>query len=240
MARELITSFVNKKWYLYRHIRTDIDQPFYIGIGCTENFNRAKSIKSRNKRWMAITKNIEYHVEIMIDNLTKQEAINKEIEFIKLYGRESNGGLLCNQTDGGEGIHGRQNIEEWKKKLSIAASKMTEEHKKKISNSKKGHVGYMKGKKLTDEQKNKISKKLTGKKKSVEHKQKLREINIGKKLSDETILKIKKWQKDSPPSKEAREKMSKAASYKRSDETKRKMSEARVRYFELKKMNNGS
>ena len=40
----------------------------------------------------------------MLEDLNKEEAIKKEIEFIKLYGRINlKTGVLANLTDGGEG-----------------------------------------------------------------------------------------------------------------------------------------
>ena len=223
-----------KEWYLYRHIRQDKNLPFYVGIGCTKDYSRAFSTKSRNKRWRSITKSTEYSVEIIFDYLNKENAILKEKEFIILYGRENCGGILCNQTDGGEGLVGRENVEEWKRKLSDKAKCMTEAHKKKISESKIGKVGGMLGKRLTQEQKDKISIKLKGKTKSEEHKKSLRDINLGKKQSEETINKKREWAKNIGHSDEAKQKMSKAASYKRSDETRKKMSMARVLYFQNK------
>lgn len=227
-------------WYVYCHIRLDKNQPFYIGIGRTKNFKRAYSKSSRNVRWLSITKNIDYSVEIILDKISKEEAIRKEIELIDKYKRECFGGILCNQTSGGEGIHERQDIEKWKKNLSISALNMTEEHKRKISESLKGHRGYMKGKNLTEEQKSKISKRHKGVEKTEEHREKLRRANLGKKLSQETKDKIKLWNINVGASEEARKKMSSAASYKRSEETKKKMSEARKKYFENKKLSYAS
>jgi hypothetical protein len=212
--------------------------PFYIGIGNQPNYKRAFSKLSRNKNWFGIVNKTNYEVEIILEGLNKESAIRKEIEFIKLYGRKCFNGYLCNQTDGGEGIHGRQNTEKWKKNLSKAALQMTDDHKEKISKSLKGHVGYMKGKKLTQEQREKISKALKGKSKSETHKEKLRVANVGKKLSEETKNKISLWNKEVGASKEAREKMAIAASYKRSEETRKKMSEARKQYFKKKSENN--
>lgn len=225
-------------WYVYRHIRDDKNIPFYIGIGKTPNHRRAYSKDKRNHRWNCITNKTRYTVEIVLDNLSKEEAIKKEIEFIGLYGRENNSGILCNQTDGGEGVFGRQNIEQWKLNLSKAALNMTDEHKRKISAATSGHIGYMKGKKLTEEQKNKISIKHKGIQKSDEHKKKLSEVNTGKKLSEETKKKISESLKNRILSDESRLKMSKGASYKRSEETKKNMSEARKRYFQNKKLKN--
>lgn len=229
----------DNKWYVYRHLRNDKDIPFYIGIGCTPNYKRAFCKTKRNNRWNCITKSTSFSVEIIMDSLSKEDAVKKELEFIKFYGREINGGILCNQTDGGEGVFGRQNIEVWKAKLREAALKMTEEHKKKISISKMGHKGYMNGKKLTEDQKKKISERHKGVCKTEEHKKKLSNVNFGKKLSEETKNKISNWNKTVGFTDEQKQKMSKAASYKRSEETKRKMSESRKRYFEQKKLING-
>ena len=42
--------------YLYRHIRQDINQPFYIGIGSNDDYRRANSKHGRNKIWNNIVK----------------------------------------------------------------------------------------------------------------------------------------------------------------------------------------
>ena len=101
---------------LYRHIRLDKNEPFYIGIGLTEK--RAYSKKSRNRHWHNIVKQ-GYIVEIMLYNLTWEEACDKEKEFIALYGRLDTGtGSLCNWTDGGEGSLNYKHSEESKQKIS--------------------------------------------------------------------------------------------------------------------------
>jgi hypothetical protein len=92
--------------YVYRHIRKDKDQVFYIGIG-TDNkgkYTRAFS-KNRNRYWKRIVDKTNYEVEILFDDITKEEALSKEVEFIQIYGRGDLGlGTLCNLTDGGEGV----------------------------------------------------------------------------------------------------------------------------------------
>ena len=70
-----------------------------------------------------------------MDELTKEEAILKEKEFIKIYGRvDLKTGSLCNLTDGGEGIMG----------VSL-------ESRKKISESRLGVKNPMYGKKQSSE-----------------------------------------------------------------------------------------
>ena len=92
--------------YVYRHIRLDKNEVFYIGIGkdSDSNYRRAYVKEGRNSHWINITNITDYEIEIIIDNLTWEEAAVKEIEFISLYGRYDIGhGTLVNQTDGGTG-----------------------------------------------------------------------------------------------------------------------------------------
>ena len=118
--------------YVYRHIRLDNNEPFYIGISATDdNYARAydKSHKHRrNKLWQNITNKTDFEVEILLDNLTHEESCEKEKEFIKLYGRKDLGtGTLCNYTDGGdEGTLGRKYIysDEHRKKTGEAVKKV--------------------------------------------------------------------------------------------------------------------
>ncbi len=109
--------------YLYKHIRLDNNEPFYIGIGEDSIKNQGKykraNSKNRNKFWKNIVNKTLYKVEILFENLTWEEACFKEIELIKLYGRRDLGtGILCNLTDGGEGIIGFKYSEKIKQKMS--------------------------------------------------------------------------------------------------------------------------
>jgi hypothetical protein len=81
---------------------------------------------------------------------------------------------------------------------------------------------------ITDVQKQKISDAKKGKPFSEEHKNRLRLANLGKKMSEEDKQKRRDWYKNVGGfTLEQREKMSVAASYKRSGETKTKMANAR-------------
>ncbi len=129
---------------LYRHIRKDKNEVFYIGIG--KDTKRAFDRFSRNKHWENIVDKTEWFVEIIFEDLSWSEACIKEIEFIKLYGRKCNNtGTLCNITAGGEGFVGSH----------------TENTKKIISQLKKGNT-YWVGKKHTESSKLKISKSKLG------------------------------------------------------------------------------
>jgi hypothetical protein len=94
--------------YVYRHIRLDKNEPFYIGVGTDENtknaYYRPKIRSDRNNIWKRIAKKTEYEIEILMEGLTREQAFEKEREFIKMYGRIDNKtGCLANMTDGGEG-----------------------------------------------------------------------------------------------------------------------------------------
>lgn len=99
-------------WYVYEHIRLDTNQPFYIGIGNHRKGTFFKTIyfrafqESKGKRtnfWRNIKNKTEIKINILYDNLTQQEAENKEIELINLYGRRAldPNGLLVNFSEGG-------------------------------------------------------------------------------------------------------------------------------------------
>lgn len=90
--------------YVYRHIRLDKNEPFYIGIGSDFIYKRANEKARRSNLWKKIIAKTDYDIEILFDDITYDEAKIKEIEFIKLYGRIDIGnGTLTNLTDGGDG-----------------------------------------------------------------------------------------------------------------------------------------
>lgn len=90
---------------IYKHIRKDNNEIFYIGIGKT--IKRAKSTFNRNSYWHNIVKKVGYNIEIFNSDCSWEEACEKEKELIKLYGRRDLGtGSLVNMTDGGEGVLG--------------------------------------------------------------------------------------------------------------------------------------
>ena len=138
--------------YVYKHIRLDTNQIFYIGVGKTDK--RPYSKVYRNKYWHNVVNKAGYFVEIILNDLTWDEALQKERELIKKYGRLDNKtGVLVNMTDGGDGVNGYKHTEEWK----LAAS---ERNKNKIiSDEQKAIVkNYMENRVITDEFKANVSK----------------------------------------------------------------------------------
>jgi hypothetical protein len=76
--------------YVYRHIRLDKNEPFYIGIGKIPNYKRAYLKSIRNVIWKQIANKTSYEIEILCDDLSWEDAMIKEQEFIALYGRIDN------------------------------------------------------------------------------------------------------------------------------------------------------
>jgi len=94
--------------YVYRHIRKDTNQPFYIGVGLTDdNHARARAKAKRNSYWKNIVSKSEYDIQILFDDVSREFALEKERELIAIYKRVEDGGTLCNMTLGGEGTLGK-------------------------------------------------------------------------------------------------------------------------------------
>lgn len=122
---------VNRKdqtFYIYRHVRLDTNEVFYIGKGKTNLagkrnktvFRRAfqKSKIDRSHMWHSITNKTGYTVEIVFISNDENKIKLKEQEFIKLYGRRDLGlGSLVNFSDGGDGRPNHHPTEETRRKM---------------------------------------------------------------------------------------------------------------------------
>lgn len=162
---------------VYRHIRLDKNEPFYIGIG---SIKRAYEKSRRNKYWKNIVNMTEYRVDILFEDLTWEGACEKEIEFIQIYGRKDlNSGTLVNMTDGGEGAGGRILSKETKLKISKAhkGRKHTNEAKKNMSLGQQKRTNW---KQNRSNVKRGTCSELT--------KLKISKANKGRKVSDDTKL----------------------------------------------------
>ena len=167
------------KYYLYRHIRLDKNEPFYIGIGSKEDkphphirseYRRAFTTNRKESSiWKRIIAKTDYRVEIMLECDDKEFIKQREIEFIKLYGRiDKKTGCLANMTDGGDGLI---NYIRTEKQNNEHAEKMrgriqSEEEKRKRNESRRGY-------KHSEETRRKISESHKGKKIAKEHLEKL-------------------------------------------------------------------
>jgi len=156
--------------YLYRHVRLDKQEPFYVGIGLDPKagtYPRAFYTKGRSVYWHNIANKTQYRVEIMLDDLTWEDACEREREFIALYGRSDKGtGVLVNQTDGGDGGTGVIVKPETREKI----------RNYQLSLNKKGKPG----RKWTPESIEKRSATVTGSKRTEEQKSKMRKPKANK------------------------------------------------------------
>lgn len=177
------------RYYMYRHIRLDKNEVFYVGIGTRTNqdiscntYSRATANHIDNSIWLAIVAKSDWKWEIICESDTREEIEKKEKEFIKYYGRKfNNTGTLANFTLGGEKNEGY---------------KHTELTKEKISNSLKGRPGRRLGIPHTKETKEKLSnihKVLANTEESKEYRRKIalgNSYNLGNKYSEESKRKM--------------------------------------------------
>jgi hypothetical protein len=106
---------MENKYYLYRHIRLDKNEVFYVGIGTKckpeaktvkSEYGRAYQISGRSKYWRNVFNLTEIKVDIVLEHFDISFIKDKEKEFIKLYGRKDlNLGTLVNMTDGADGYY---------------------------------------------------------------------------------------------------------------------------------------
>jgi len=144
-------------------------EPFYIGKGTGNRItrhlskNRLKSNTPKNQKIKKLLSlNLKPVEQIFIINLQNGEALNMEIQMIKLIGRKDlKKGFLTNTTDGGDGGTGHIVKESTKRKISLSLKgqnlgrKLTNDWKKKI---KDNNAKYWQGKKHSQKTIDKIKK----------------------------------------------------------------------------------
>jgi hypothetical protein len=143
-SNENITNQNN--FIVYIHIRSDINEPFYVGKGVP---GREIRTCGRNQYWHNIVNknNGIFESKILFEGLTEDEALLKERE-IELELRNK-GYILTNIAECGV-------------KAGTTGMKHSEESKRKISEGLKGHVSPNKGKKMSKESSEKKSKSMMG------------------------------------------------------------------------------
>ena len=183
-----------ENYYLYYHKNPLTKELFYVGIGTNK---RAWDFTSgRNSHYKNYIKKYGRPiVDIIKENLTKEESCSLERELISKYGRKGieSEGILLNKSIGGEVIAlGNKFTEEQKQKLVQAKTGQKYNISKERIHGNKGKPkpeGFM-----SDEMKEKISKGNKGKVHSKVHK------NKGIPISEETKQKISKSNsKPKPP-----------------------------------------
>jgi len=132
-------------YYIYEHLNPLTKELFYIGLGTGKR--NIEFTSGRNKHYLNyVKKHGKPIVNIIKENLTKEEACSLEIELINKYGRKGiePEGILLNKSKGGEGGN-----------LGVKQSKLTKEKKSKAMKGKKIH---------SEKQKIKWSKERKGRK----------------------------------------------------------------------------
>lgn len=190
-------------FYVYILFRHDTGQPFYVGKGHGDRWNRSDKARprdtNRHKRaiiHLAQKAGAEIPKVKIASNLTETEAFEVERVFIAAIGRQHVGGPLTNLTDGGDGESGRIISAEQRENMSKAR----------------------KGRKLSAEWRAKIGASQKGQKHTPEHTRRMADAQRGKKRlygwwsSEEGRAKQKANNKghSAPHSEETRAKISKA------------------------------
>jgi hypothetical protein len=123
-------------YYTYAYLRED-RSPYYIGKG------KGKRVYEKCGRTIKPPKD-KSRILILKQNLTEAEAFRHEVYMIAVYGRKDLGtGILHNRTNGGEGGSGRI---------------VSEETRRKLSESTKGEKHPQYGKPISEESRRKNSK----------------------------------------------------------------------------------
>ena len=196
--------------YLYKY---PSGLPFYVGLGTGKRW-RTHLYKARtgNKDYNTYKQNIikkilaqgqEPIIEKIVDGVDREFAALVEQEVINRYKRRSEGGLLANMTNGGDGIFVIDEEAEQRRRASLRSAECETRFKKGVSPKNKGismseetkekcrqaHLGnkYALGTKHTDQAKANMSaahkgkqSQMKGKKHSPESIEKMRLAHTGK------------------------------------------------------------
>lgn len=101
--------------FIYVHINVVTKEVFYVGQGVNSRFKGG----SRGKWWRDTARKYGVEIDVIVDNLSKEEANQLEVCLIKYFGRKDLGsGTLVNHTDGGDGGVGVIVKEDTRKRLS--------------------------------------------------------------------------------------------------------------------------
>jgi group I intron endonuclease len=190
-------------FYVYEWIRLDTNEPFYVGKG---QGGRAY-YPCRNRYFNNIIKKLGFEnvaVVILHEGLTEEEALEYEVYYIAVY-KDEFGFKLSNMTDGGEGITGYHHTEETREKLAKVMREIrvgenapmfgkthSKQSRLKMSKARIGVQPANKGVPMPPAAKEKMRRKLTGRKLSDEARAKTKLAFLGKNHSEEAKERISK------------------------------------------------
>lgn len=186
-------------FYTYLHCKPD-GTPFYVGKGHDRRATRIVGAKRNFHHQNIVRKYGKENIRVYVFPCdSEQQAFTDEIQQIAQLRNE--GYMLCNFTDGGEGMSGHI---------------FSEESLKKMSESRTGAKNHFFGRKHSIDALEKISASSKGRKKSPEVVKQIALSNTGKKRSEEARKRMSIAQKG----------IIKNIGHKHSLETKIKMSES--------------
>lgn len=175
----------DRKYCVYRH--TSPSGKVYVGITCQNPIRRwAHGHGYRNNPYFsnAIKKYgwDNFTHEVLFSDLTKEDACEKEIELIRFH-KSNNEDYGYNISSGGE--------------FPTTGRKLSDEAKRKLSESRRGEKATWYGKKLSEEHRRKMSEAHKGRTHSLEQRRRNSESqkgdknhNYGKRASEETRKKM--------------------------------------------------
>lgn len=188
------------RFYVYAHRRLDTGKIFYIGKGTGR---RVLSKSGRSTLWTRIAVKHGYRTEILITGLTEDQAFTMERYFI------AKTPMLCNHTNGGEGISGYQHTQATKDALSFAHA-----GRKQDADVIERRTAKLRGQKRTPEQLVNF-KSMTGRTHSAETKARMSAAHKGRVHSPETLAKIAESHRGSKRTDASRARMRDASAVKR-------------------------
>ncbi len=209
-----------KKFYVYEHWRPDENAIFYVGKG---QKRRAWDTHRGRTRWHKFVveklKRLGMAHEVRIIEYFDDElaALSRERELIAHW--RSLGADLVNLSEGGEGPTGLKHTEEWKLAMSrrMRGRKMSDEARAKMSLAAMGNKKGL-GKKKPRHVIERVAEINRGKTRSPELIERLRKIRLanptfkGRTHTEETIERIRALQLGVPKSAEAKARMRKPKS----------------------------
>lgn len=171
-------------FYVYAHL-TPSGVPFYIGKGIGP---RAWNFRNRSKQWLRkVAKHGKPTVQIILSDLVEAAAFSVERQIIaalRLAGQH-----LCNMTDGGEGATGAVRSAETRAKIAEANLG------KVIAKDVRAKISASVHKAMTPELRLRFSEVSTGRKHTVETRERMSLAHTGKKkgpMSEVTRIKLSK------------------------------------------------
>ena len=147
-------------------------EPFYVGKGKSKRIKDTiydKSSFKANKIRKMKSEGVEIIAKKVLESLSNEESIKREIELISQIGRRDFGrGPLVNTTDGGEGRSGSPHSEDTKAKISRGRKgigvgrKHSQETIDKFRQAQSGKMNGFYGKRHTEENKVRHSERVSG------------------------------------------------------------------------------